>query len=209
MQDRKKRGEAFFGISMTTVFSLVFALTLSIGVNARVSASDQNSPQQNDPEYIEELRPLHPWTPMPAFSIGPMVSPPFPSTAPPVLSNTTWTPIGPAPLSTTTSPNANYNVSGRITGIAAHPADSNTIYVAPAGGGVWKTGDGGTTWTPLTDSQSTLSMGAIAIARGNPNVIYAGTGEANNSGDSNYGRGVEGQLYSLVGTRFIPHFFLC
>ncbi|HLW36601.1 MAG TPA: hypothetical protein VKS98_13185, partial [Chthoniobacterales bacterium] len=81
-------------------------------------------------------------------------------------------------------------MSGRITGIAAHPTDANTIYVASAGGGVWKTTDAGTTWAPLTDTQSTLSMGAIAISKSNPQVIYAGTGEANNSLDSNFGRGL-------------------
>ena len=98
-----------------------------------------------------------------------------------------WTAIGPAPLN---SSQATGNVSGRIAAIAAHPTDANTIYVAPAGGGVWKTINGGTNWTALTDTQSTLSMGAVAIARSNPLVIYAGTGEANNSGDSNFGRGI-------------------
>src|SRR5206468_1988119 len=53
------------------------------------------------------------------------------------------------------------------------------IYVAAANGGVWKTTNHGNTWTPLTDNQATLHMGAIAIAPSNPNVIYAGTGEAN------------------------------
>src|SRR5260221_10273412 len=68
-----------------------------------------------------------------------------------------WSPIGPAPLA------AFNNVSGRITGIATKPRDANTIYVSAAGGGVWKTTDGGTKGTPLTDEQNTLSMGAIAI----------------------------------------------
>ncbi len=78
--------------------------------------------------------------------------------------------------------------SGRITGVAAHPSDPNTIYVATAGGGVWKTMDGGVNWAPLTDNQATLAMGAIAISPTNPQVIYAGTGEAN--GNTSYGRGV-------------------
>jgi hypothetical protein len=94
-------------------------------------------------------------------------------------------------------------VSGRITGIAAHPTKANIIYVTPAGGGVWKTTNGGTSWTPLTDKQKTLSMGAIAMGTTSSNsndketdedsgqgIIYAGTGEANNSGDSNFGRGI-------------------
>ena len=79
--------------------------------------------------------------------------------------------LGPAPLGFT-NPSA-----GRIVGIAASTTDPNTIYVVAAGGGAWKTTNGGTTWVPLTDNQATLSMGSIAIAPSNPNVIYAGTGE--------------------------------
>ncbi|MDE3198797.1 MAG: hypothetical protein KGN84_20785, partial [Acidobacteriota bacterium] len=97
---------------------------------------------------------------------------------------TTWTALGPTPL------NESGNASGRIAGVAVDPTDSSTIYIAAAGGGVWKTTDGGATWTPLTDSQSTLAMGAIAIAPSNHLKIYAGTGEANNSADSNSGAGI-------------------
>lgn len=89
-----------------------------------------------------------------------------------------WAPIGPAPTvngsTTYTEP-----ASGRIVGIAPDPSDPATIYVAAAGGGVWKTTDGGTSWTPLTDDQATLFMGAIAVAPSDPSVVYAGTGEAN------------------------------
>jgi photosystem II stability/assembly factor-like uncharacterized protein len=99
----------------------------------------------------------------------------------------TWTDVGPAPLATGGSEG---NVSGRITAIAAHPSDVNRIYIAAAGGGVWRTTDGGSNWSPLTDSQATTSMGAIAIAPGNPDVIYAGTGEANGTSDTNFGRGI-------------------
>jgi FG-GAP-like repeat len=140
------------------------------------------------PADVEELRAVHPWEPMPQPAPEEL-QPPGPA-APIPLSSTTWTPIGPAPLATTAPPNSNSNVSGRLTGIAAHPTNANVLYVAAAGGGVWKTTDGGATWTPLTDGQSTLSMGAIAIAPSNSSVIYAGTGEANNSADSNYGRGI-------------------
>jgi photosystem II stability/assembly factor-like uncharacterized protein len=76
-----------------------------------------------------------------------------------------------------------------MVGIAAHPTDPNTIYVAAAGGGVWRTVNGGSSWSPLTDAQATVSMGAIAVAKSNPSVIYAGTGEANGY-DSNFGRGI-------------------
>ena len=100
------------------------------------------------------------------------------------LNSTSWTFLGAAPL-VNVSTNYCENTTGRITAIAAHPTDANLLYVASASGGIWKTTDGGMSWAPLTDTQSTLVMGAIALAPGNPNVIYAGTGEAN-MGPSKY-----------------------
>jgi hypothetical protein len=116
------------------------------------------------------------------------------------LNPTSWTPIGPAPIVNGWNGTP---ASGRITALAASPTDPKTIYVATAGGGVWETVDGGVHWSPLTDNQSTLFMGAIAIAPNSPNVIYAGTGEATNSGLSFYGRGILkstdfGQHWSLI-----------
>jgi len=116
------------------------------------------------------------WTPLPHVAL--------PFVQRPSLSSTAWTPIGPGPLQ------ASNQVSGRIAGIAAHPSRASTIYVAAAGGGVWKTTDGGTTWAPVTDLKKTLCMGAIAIGTSVQATIYAGTGEANNSTDSNFGRGI-------------------
>jgi uncharacterized delta-60 repeat protein len=106
----------------------------------------------------------------------------------PPLLYSTWTPIGPAPIINGEAPpytfqnppnNGGSPVSGPVAGIAASPTDPNTIYIAAANGGVWKTTNGGVSWVPLTDNQATLHMGAIAIAPSNPQVIYAGTGEAN------------------------------
>jgi hypothetical protein len=91
------------------------------------------------------------------------------------LSPTNWTSLGPAPE---VGPGA-LAVSGRVDGIATDPTNPDIIYVATASGGVWKTTNSGVTWNALTDNQSTLFMGAIALAPSNPNVIYAGTGDAN------------------------------
>src|SRR5581483_5029006 len=63
----------------------------------------------------------------------------------------TWTAIGPAPIVSGQIAGGG-PVSGRITGIAPDKTDPNTIFIATAGGGVWKTSDGGTTWAPLTDN---------------------------------------------------------
>src|SRR5215831_4693608 len=165
-----------------------------LGAGAFSSATAQ-SPSQNQGSQSDNLAqtgtqaplfhpyPVTPWTPL-TQPVPPLKAPLLPTMQ---LSTVAWTAIGPAPLN---SSQTTGNVSGRITGIAAHPTDVNTIYITPAGGGVWKTTNGGTNWTALTDTQSTLSMGAVAIARSNPLVIYAGTGEANNSVDSNFGRGI-------------------
>lgn len=89
------------------------------------------------------------------------------------LSSTSWTSLGP------TNINAGEPVSGRITGLAADPTNASVIYAATAGGGVWKTSNGGASWTETTDNEPTLVIGAIAVAPSNPQVVYAGTGEAN------------------------------
>jgi photosystem II stability/assembly factor-like uncharacterized protein len=103
------------------------------------------------------------------------------------LNPLSWTELGPAP-GVDHDPSTGYveNTSGRITGIAADPNDSNSIYIASAGGGVWKTMDGGSNWMPLTDEQPsapaekrTLFLGAIALAPSNPDILYVGEGEAN------------------------------
>jgi hypothetical protein len=108
-------------------------------------------------------------------------------------------------------------VSGRVTGLAVDPT-TDTIYAATAGGGVWKdvsnssgtnpdspVGNSSGDWVPLTDNPKTPAgnplldskgnpipnfFGAIAIAPSNPQVIYAGTGEANNNYDGNWGEGI-------------------
>jgi photosystem II stability/assembly factor-like uncharacterized protein len=72
-------------------------------------------------------------------------------------------------------------------GIAARP---NVFYVGVVDGGVWKTDDYGRTWTPLFDDQPTGSIGALAIAPSNPDVIYAGSGEGLQRPDLSVGDGV-------------------
>ena len=85
--------------------------------------------------------------------------------------------------------NASY-ISGRTNAIAFHPTDANIMYIATAGGGVWKTTNGGTNWTVKTDGLPNLAGGDIAIDPNNPNVLYYGSGELNYSQDSHYGDGI-------------------
>ena len=112
-----------------------------------------------------------------------------------------WTPLGPAPLASDASGNGTqdyHQVSGRATAVAIDPSDQtgNTIYIGGAQSGIWKSTNAGSKngsdvlWTPITDDQATLSIGAIAIQPGNDGAILAATGEANNAGDSYFGLGI-------------------
>ncbi|MEM7455108.1 MAG: hypothetical protein AAF456_12225 [Planctomycetota bacterium] len=83
-----------------------------------------------------------------------------------------------------------YNIQGRISDIAVDPTNDDVAFAASASGGIFKTTNGGDTWIPVTDDLTTLSMGAVAIDPSNPNTIYAGTGEANSSGNVYGGSGI-------------------
>jgi len=88
-------------------------------------------------------------------------------------STTKWTNIGPAPLVN----NLSGNQAGRVNAIAVDPRDANTVYIGTAESGVWKTKDGGTTWTPLTDYQASPAIGSLAIDPSHPDTVFAGTGD--------------------------------
>lgn len=81
-------------------------------------------------------------------------------------------------------------VAGRVVAIAPDPTNSSIIYIAAAGGGVWKTTDGGGSWTALTDGLPDLAMGSLTVDPSSPSTIYAGSGEANFAQDSRYGEGL-------------------
>jgi photosystem II stability/assembly factor-like uncharacterized protein len=96
----------------------------------------------------------------------------------PILKNFTWRSIGPA------------NMGGRIDDIAVVETAPSTYYIGFATGGLWKTTNNGTTFTPIFDEQPVTSIGDIAIAPSNPDIVYVGTGEANNRQSASFGAGV-------------------
>jgi len=102
-------------------------------------------------------------------------------------STPSWTSIGPQPVNT---PYTDPVVAGRVSAMAVVPGSNNTVYLGGAQGGIWKTADGGTTWTALTDTGPTLAVGSIALDPSNSSNVYVGTGEENFSGDSYYGAGI-------------------
>src|SRR5437588_3924891 len=84
---------------------------------------------------------------------------------PPALKGLKYRLVGPA-------------AGGRVCRVAGVPGDPLTYYAATAGGGVWKSSDGGLSFAPVFDDQMDSSVGSIAVAPSDPNVVYAGGGEA-------------------------------
>ncbi len=80
--------------------------------------------------------------------------------------------------------------SGRVVGFAVHPNDRSHYYVAAASGGVWKTTNAGTTWTPIFDNEGSYSIGTVVLDPKNPHVVWVGTGENNSQRSVGYGDGV-------------------
>lgn len=79
---------------------------------------------------------------------------------------------------------------GRTAAVAGVASEPNVFYIAAVNGGIWRTDDAGRTWTPIFDSQDTQSIGALAVAASDPNVIYAGSGEGLQRPDLAVGDGI-------------------
>jgi photosystem II stability/assembly factor-like uncharacterized protein len=123
-----------------------------------------------------------------------------------MLSEFAWRPIGPAVT------------SGRVVDLAvadgpqarAEGRFGKLMYAASASGGVWKTVNAGTTWEPVFEKQSTSSIGDIALAPSNQEIVWVGTGEANNQRSSSWGDGVYksengGKTWTNMGLRKSQH----
>ena len=89
-----------------------------------------------------------------------------------------WRSLGPA------------NNAGRISVVTGVPGNRDVYYVAGANGGIIKTTNGGTTFKPVFDKQPVGSIGAIAVAPSDPNVVYVGTGEGNPRNNASFGDGM-------------------
>jgi photosystem II stability/assembly factor-like uncharacterized protein len=118
---------------------------------------------------------------------------PAPDVTPPYLGAMKWRQIGPFR-------------GGRVVAASGVPGDAATWYFGGVGGGVWKTTDEGASWKPIFDDQKISSIGAIAVADSDHNVIYVGTGEACPRGNISYGDGVykstdAGHTWKNIGLR--------
>ena len=125
---------------------------------------------------------------------APLAGPAINQSDDPILKEFRWRSIGPA------------SMAGRIDDIEAVESNHYIIYVGFATGGIWKTINNGTTWEPIFDTYPTVSVGDIAIFQANPNIIWVGTGEANNRQSSSYGAGIykstdAGKTFTFMGLK--------
>ena len=123
----------------------------------------------------------------PPVAAQPLAAPAIPSS---VFGQFHWRTIGPE--------------GNRFSSAAGIPGDPLTYYVGAASGGIWKTVDGGVNWKSIFDDQPVQSIGALAVSRSDPNVVWAGTGEAHIRSHISIGQGIyrsldAGKTWTLMG----------
>src|SRR5437763_15594021 len=101
-------------------------------------------------------------------------------------------------------------MSGRISDLAVYEPNPAIFYVGTAHGGVWKTVNNGTLFTPLFQDQGLMSIGDVAVSQTNPDVVWVGTGEANNRQSTSWGDGIfkstdGGKTFTNMGLRNSKH----
>lgn len=86
-----------------------------------------------------------------------------------------------------------YNIGGRTRALLIHPTISSRLYAASTGGGIWRSDNGGATWDPLDDFMGHLVVSSLVFKPGDPNTIYAGTGEEIRGSSIWTSRGIDGE----------------
>ena len=152
---------------------LLIVIVMSVAFATITVYSQNQTPQTQAPAAVAAQ------SPRPAASPSPSPTPtPVNWSSDPMLKRFVFRSIGPA------------SMGGRIDDIAASEQNPYVIYVAFATNGVWKSTNNGTTFQPIFETYTTHSIGDIAIAPSDPNIVWVGTGEPNNRQSSSYGDGI-------------------
>ncbi|MCU1334365.1 MAG: hypothetical protein JWM08_3357, partial [Candidatus Angelobacter sp.] len=173
-------------------------LLAALGLAASVLA--QQTPQTKQPGKIQMAQPAP--EPRKPLSQQPDKTPqsgrqpqpgPLSQVSPDLFKSLHWRSIGP------------YR-GGRTRAVAGVPSQPSVFYIGVCNGGVWKTNDYGRTWQPIFDDQPTGSIGAIAVAASDPNIIYVGSGEGLHRPDLSVGDGIykstdAGKTWTHLGLR--------
>ncbi|PYS72676.1 MAG: hypothetical protein DMF73_07610 [Acidobacteria bacterium] len=157
------------------LMAAVCALALVIVTLGAMAVSAENPSGLQTPSATQTPSPAATGTATPTPSPTPT---PINWSGDPMLKRFIFRGIGPA------------SMGGRIDDIVCVDNNSYICYIGAATGGVWKTTNNGTTFTPIFDTYSTASIGDIAIAPSNPDIVWVGTGEANNRQSSSFGDGI-------------------
>jgi photosystem II stability/assembly factor-like uncharacterized protein len=174
----------FAALAAAVAFSAAPAL-------AQVQATPSTpSPAPQKPLSVKSTPPPKPAKPTPSPSPTPTPGPPW--------SGIHWREIGPA------------LPGGRVAAVAGSDSDPNLYYLGSAGGGVWKSQDGGETWQPVFEHEKVAAIGAVTIDPTNNDVVWVGTGESNPRNDVTYGDGVYkstdgGKTFKNVGLQGTRH----
>jgi photosystem II stability/assembly factor-like uncharacterized protein len=147
--------------------TIAFCFLAIAGIAMAQPAIERSDIDARRAEYFFQPR-AYPLGYIPANAgLRPVESPNLPAAS---IQQSPWTLIGPQPTQ-----NFQHR-SGMTNALAVDPRNSNVVYMGAPQGGVWKTTDGGGTWTPLTDQQNSMAVGAIALDPVNPDTVYVGTG---------------------------------
>lgn len=199
------------GITMKRVARYVFALSSSLLLLVPVAATANATGQRVAPRPAGDIRQREQWFygqrayPFHAIPSGALFRAERQGAALASSSRAavaaatvgTWSSIGPSaiPAGAPSQYNGAAPWAGRVTAIAHDPSNAAVAYLGAADGGVWKTTDSGSHWTPVFDSQPSLAIGSIAVDPGNSSTVYVGTGELNDpsgysDSDQYFGAGI-------------------
>lgn len=145
-------------------FLVVVSLCLALGHSATATSAQELAQPSPSPSPSSSPATAKQGPPKPPFEVA--------------FERLEWRSIGPA------------NMGGRTADVEGVPGDPNIVFAATASGGLWKTVNGGISWKPIFERQGTLSLGDIALAPSNPEVIWVGTGESNTRNSVSFGDGV-------------------